>query len=102
MSLRPGQPYLFIHLPLELDNLVLHAGVELLQALGGARLDLQLLAPPAGLQAAVRTLDHDRSVALLPEPLPLQPAAHSLLDQRGLVVEQELTERDAQALKTAP
>lgn len=82
--------YLVVHLPLQLDDLVLHAGVELLQVLCRASFDLQLLQLPLGSRASERTLDGDGGVARPPELLPLQPAADALLDDHGLVVQQEL------------
>lgn len=85
--------HLIIHLPLQLDDLVLHAGVELLQMLGGASFDLQLLQLPFGSPASERALDDDGGGARSPELLPLQPAADVLLDDHGLVVQEELRSR---------
>lgn len=82
--------YLVVHLPLQLDDLVLHAGVELLQVFGGASFDLQLLQLTFGAHASEGTLDDDGGVARSPELLPLQPAADALLDDHGLVVQKEL------------
>lgn len=84
--------YLVVHLPLQLDDLVLHARVEFLQVLGRASFDLQLLQPALGEPASVRTLDDDGGGARPSELLPLQPAAHALLDDHGLVVHEELQE----------
>lgn len=86
--------YLVVHLPLQLDDLVLHARVELLQVLGRASFDLQLLQLSLGQPASVRTLDDDGGGARSSELLPLQPAAHALLDDHGLVVHEELQETE--------
>lgn len=83
-------PNLIVHLPLQLNNLVLHAGVELLQALCRARLDFQLLQLPPGLCTPERALDDDGGGACPQEFLSLHPPADSLLDDNGFVVQQEL------------
>ena len=57
---------------------------------GGASFDLQLLQLPLGAHASEPTLDDDGGVACSSELLPLQPAAHVLLNDRGLVVQHEL------------
>lgn len=85
--------YLIVHLPLQLDDLVLHAGVELLQMFGRASFDLQLLQLPFGARASERTLDGDGGVARSSELPPLEPAADALLDDHGLVVQKELQRR---------
>lgn len=83
-------PHLIVHLPLQLDDLVLHTRVELFQMFGRTRFDLQLFQLPFSAHAPVRTLDDDGGVACPPELPPLQPATDSLLDDHGLVVQQEL------------
>lgn len=87
---RVVSPHLIVHLPLQLDDLVLHTRVELFQMLSRTRFDLQLLQLPFSTQAPERTLDDDGGVACSSELLPLQPAADALLDDHGLVVQQEL------------
>lgn len=83
-------PNLIVHLPLQLNNLVLHACVELLQVLCRTRLDFQLLQLPPGLHTPECALDDDGSGTCPQELLPLQPTADPLLDDHGLVVQQEL------------
>lgn len=90
MCARARIPNLIVHLPLQLNNLVLHARVELLQVLRRTRLDLQLLQLPPGSHAPERALDDDGGGPCPQELLPLQPAADHLLDDHGLVVQQEL------------
>lgn len=83
-------PYLLVHLSLHLDNLVLHARVELLEMLSRAGLDLQLLQLAPSKHASVRALDGDGSGARTVEFPPLQPAADIFLNDHGPVVLKEL------------
>lgn len=82
--------YLVVHFPLQLNDLVLHARVELLQVLGRASFDLQLLQLPFGVHASEGALDGDGGVAGSSKLLPLHPAAYILLDDHRLVMQQEL------------
>lgn len=100
--MEPSSLYLVVHLPLQLDDLVLHAHVELLEVLGGARLDLQLLEAPFGKHPAVGALDDDGGGAGLAEAPPHHPAAHVLLDDGGFVVHQELVEVDTDSQQSRP
>lgn len=90
VCVRARIPNLIVHLPLQLNNLVLHARVELLQVLSRTRLDLQLLQLPLGSHAPERALDDDGGGPCPQELLPLQPAADHLLDDHSFVVQQEL------------
>lgn len=90
---RSTSRYLVIHLPLQLNDLVLHAMVELLKVFGRARLDLKLLQLPFGSHPSVSALDDDGGVSGSTVLPPLQPAQHMLLDDGGLVVHHELWAR---------
>lgn len=87
---RARVPNLIIHLNLQLDNLVLHACVELLQVLCRTRLDFQLLQLLPGLRTPERALDDDGGGTCPQKLLALQPTADPLLNDHGLVVQQEL------------
>lgn len=86
--------YLIVHLPLQLDDLVLHARVELLQMFSRTSFNLKLFQLSFSVHASVCTLDDDGSGAFSSELRPLQPAADALLDDHGLVVQEELQRRE--------
>ena len=85
-----GDTDLVIDLPLQLDNLVLHAHVEALQVLRGARLDPEGLQRLLGLEPPEAALDDNGRT---PQPLEApasHPAPHVLLDDGGLVLPEDL------------
>ena len=85
--------HLVVHFPLQLDDLVLHPRVEVLQVLGRSSFDLPHFELFDGESASERTLDDDGGVSCTFELLPLQPAADALLDDHGLVMHEELRRR---------
>lgn len=85
-----GDTDLVVDLPLQLDDLVLHAHVEAFQVLRRARFDPEGLQRLLGLEPPEAALDDNGRA---PQPLEApasHPAPHVLLDDGGLVLPEDL------------
>lgn len=84
------QTHLLVYLVLQLQDLILHAHVELFEVLRGASLHFQLpeffLGPPAT-HAALQQDDGGQGASVPPSD---QPAPHAPLDDHGLLIEYQL------------